>query len=158
MAKAKKIVKAGENLRNRTKEMLKKMNISKQINFSEEIIENIENGIDSVSKDENTYSVLTIKVLQNLNNETVIKNILEGKWNAEDLVKLEKETLNPEKWQKLQEKRLPKSKKERRKGTNMCPRCKSWYTTYKQAQTRSGDEGLTTRCYCEDCEYHWKFG
>ena len=155
MAKSKKKPNTREQLREKTRELIKQKNSE----LSEEIVEKIENGIDSVSKDDNSYTVLVIKAIHNLSNDEILKNILENKWKPEDLVRLERESLNPEKWQKLQELRLPKNvKKERRKGTNKCPRCKSWYTTYKQAQTRSGDEGLTTRCYCEDCEYHWKFG
>jgi len=110
-------------------------------------------------EDENEYARLIIKVIYNLRSDYVLKQIRSGNWNLEELLNLERETINPKKWQQLQEARLPKSiKKERVKGTNKCPKCKSWYTTYKQAQTRSGDEGLTTRCHCEDCDYHWKFG
>lgn len=105
------------------------------------------------------YARLVTKVFSNLNSDYVKNKLSTGLWNPEDIVCLERETLAPEKWGALQDARLPKNiVKERVKGTNMCPKCKSWYTTYKQAQTRSGDEGLTTRCYCEDCEHHWKFG
>jgi len=127
--------------------------------LSKDQIRTLEESLESKTETTDEYARLVIKIIQNLKSEYVMKNIRSGTFSIEEFLNLERETLNPTKWQALQEARMPKTvKKERVKGTNQCPRCKSWYTTYKQAQTRSGDEGLTTRCYCEDCEYHWKFG
>lgn len=121
-----------------------------------ETSEKIERGIKFT--DIQLYCITANKIYYNLkNNPYVLENIKNNKWDPSDIAEFSRETLNPDFWQKLQEERLPKSSKERIKGTNKCPRCKSWYTTYKQAQTRSGDEGLTTRCACEDCGHHWKF-
>lgn len=142
-------------LRTQTCEVLRK-NIPR---FSSKQIEELEEHIHNHCENNDIYIQTVIKVITNLKSEYVVKNIEKGEWSLDEFIKLERESLNPTKWQQLQEARLPKNvKKERVKGTNKCPRCKSWYTTYKQAQTRSGDEGLTTRCHCEDCDYHWKFG
>ena len=37
-----------------------------------------------------------------------------------------------------------------------CGKCKSKNTTYRQAQTRSGDEAMTTFATCLDCDNKWK--
>ena len=142
-----------EELRSNACEILKKNVTRFDVQQLEEIINTESEG------DQHRYAQMVIKAITNLKSEYVVKNIEDGNWTLQDFINLERESLNPTKWQTLQEARLPKNvKKERRKGTNRCPKCKSWYTTYKQAQTRSGDEGLTTRCHCEDCDYHWKFG
>jgi DNA-directed RNA polymerase subunit M/transcription elongation factor TFIIS len=126
--------------------------------YSQEQLVKLEQTVAESSTSNDEYSWKIVKCVENLGSEYVKSKIKSGEWKIEEIVNFERETLNPIKWQTLQDIRLPKNiKKERVKGTNMCPRCRSWYTSYKQAQTRSGDEGLTTRCHCEDCEYHWKF-
>ncbi len=142
-----------EELRTKTCDVLKKHVTRFNTKELEETINN------ECAEDQDRYAQLVIKAIENLKSEYVVKNIENGEWTLQEFINLERESLNPTKWQELQETRLPKNiKKERVKGTNKCPRCKSWYTTYKQAQTRSGDEGLTTRCHCDDCDHHWKFG
>jgi DNA-directed RNA polymerase subunit M/transcription elongation factor TFIIS len=127
--------------------------------LGQEVVKKLEYGINKYS-DESTehYAILCVKVISNLKNKTVMENITNGTWEPEEFANFKKDTLNPEKWQTLQELRLPKKAKERRKGRLKCPRCKSWYTTDHQLQTRSGDEGMTSRCACDDCGHHWKFG
>jgi DNA-directed RNA polymerase subunit M/transcription elongation factor TFIIS len=123
----------------------------------------IEEGIEANSKNDNgdfsvmLYTILTVKVLENLKNPYVINCIKNETWQPEDLAKLDKDALNPEKWQQLQETRLPKNiKKEMKKGVNKCKRCGSWYTDYTTAQTRSADEASTVFCRCLECEFRWK--
>lgn len=123
------------------------------------IAQELENGLYKLHNPEHEmqlYLVMANKIYTNIN-YTILNKLISKEWNPSELVNFTRETLKPLYWQKLQEDRLPKSKIERVKGTNKCPRCKSWFTTYKQAQTRSGDEGLTTRCACDDCGHHWKF-
>lgn len=38
-----------------------------------------------------------------------------------------------------------------------CGRCKQWKTRYRQAQTRSADEPMTTFVTCVNCGNRWKF-
>lgn len=118
----------------------------------------IEESISKISNGNiNIYLLYTVKILENLKNPYVIKCINDNIWNVENLVTFEKDTLNPEKWQHLQELRMPKNiKKEKKKGTSRCQRCKSWYVNYTTAQTRSADEPSTLFFYCTDCEYRWR--
>jgi len=131
--------------------------ISKKISKEKAI--SIEEGIfDSLERfNIMEYSILLVKVIESLKIPYVQEQLKKNIWKPEDLATMDKDILFPEKWQHLQELRMPKNIKERRKGTNKCPRCKSWYTTYSQAQTRSADEGLTTRVQCEDCSFVFKF-
>jgi len=46
---------------------------------------------------------------------------------------------------------------EQRVGTLECPKCHSFDTDYLQLQTSRGDEGMTTRAFCNECQYRWKF-
>jgi len=42
-------------------------------------------------------------------------------------------------------------------GILKCPKCKSMKTEYIEVQTRSADEPTTKKCFCNDCNYCWKF-
>lgn len=129
------------------------------LDFAFEIEESIAKAacIDDVI-DVMTYNMLVIKTLENLKSDYVLENLTKKVWNPEMLVDLDKYLLNPTKWQQIQDSRLPKNiKKERKMGVNICKQCKSWYTTFTQAQTRSADEGITTFVQCEDCGYRYKF-
>lgn len=124
----------------------------------------IEEGIEKNAKNSNgdfsimLYTILTVKILQSLKNQYVIDSIKNETWQPEDLAILDKDLLNPDKWQKLQDTRLPKNiKKEKKKGVNKCKRCGSWYTLCTgSAQLRSADEPMTNFMTCEDCEFRWK--
>jgi DNA-directed RNA polymerase subunit M/transcription elongation factor TFIIS len=123
--------------------------------------DDIEEGIYQESGDEfniTNYSILLVKILENIKIQHVQEQLRNGIWKASDLAKMDKDILNPEKWQRLQDCRLPKNvKQERKKGTNRCPRCKSFYTSYTQFQSRSADEGMTVKNTCSDCDFVWKF-
>jgi len=127
--------------------------------IKKDIILKLEDGIFNSSKNEiMTYTILLIKIIENLKIPHVQEQLKNGIWKPEDVATLEKDTLNPDKWQQIQDARLPKNiKKERKKGLYKCPRCRSFYCTYTQSQTRSADEGLTTRNECQDCGFVWKF-
>lgn len=150
-----------EDIRNKTRTLIEKL-ITKKL--PKGMASKIEEGIEHVAKSENDefnvmkYTILTIKVLENLKSQYVIECIKNETWKPENVASLDKDILNPERWQEIQDIRLPKNiKKEKKKGSNKCPRCKSWFTTHYQAQTRSADEPMTTFCACEDCDHHWKF-
>ena len=42
-------------------------------------------------------------------------------------------------------------------GLEKCPKCNKYNTIYNQVQTLSGDEPITTFCYCNDCSNRWRF-
>ena len=145
-----------EDLRDYSVKLIKKCLVHDKTLPADIIEEGIFDSLDQFNM--TAYTILLIKVLENLKIPYVKEQLKKGTWKPEDLCTLDKDTLFPEKWQQLQEIRLPKNaKKEKRKGTHKCPRCKSWYTTYSQAQTRSADEGLTTRVECSDCSFVFKF-
>ena len=47
--------------------------------------------------------------------------------------------------------------KEQADGMLVCPKCKSKKTEYVEVQTRSADEPTTKKCFCNNCNYRWKF-
>lgn len=105
----------------------------------------------------NEYCNRIVKIVENLKSDYVKENIKNGTWKYEEFYKLEKDVLNPEKWQKLHDIRNPKSMiKERKKGITKCPRCKSWITIFNLKQVRSADEGMTQFNECLDCSFFWK--
>jgi DNA-directed RNA polymerase subunit M/transcription elongation factor TFIIS len=112
----------------------------------------------------NEYCGRIIKILENLKNKDVTENLKNGSWKYNELHNLDKDILNPEKWQKLQDARNPKSiVTEKKKSLYKCPRCKNQYgITFNQVQSRSADEGMTTKLVCqnlegfEGCGYSWK--
>jgi len=127
--------------------------------MNDEIINSIEKGIFEISGINYTlYNMLIVKVLENLKNPYVLEQLNNKMWKPEDLATLDKDILNPEKWQKLQDIRLPKNtNKERKKGSNKCKKCGSREdVSYIQVQTRSADEGMTTKFFCGICEFVWK--
>lgn len=127
-----------------------------------EISAKIENEIYNVSnldKEINVqmYCMNLVKVMENLKIPHVITCINNETLKPEAIVTLDKDDLNPDKWQILQDIRLPKHiKKERVRGLNKCPKCHSWYSEYTTAQTRSSDEPSTLFFFCVDCEHRWK--
>jgi transcription elongation factor S-II len=38
-----------------------------------------------------------------------------------------------------------------------CKKCGKANVTYNQVQTRSGDEPMTTFCFCNECGFRWRF-
>ena len=132
-------------------------NCAKQLinNYSEEIEESI---FKTCGNDVNMYAVNIVKVVENLKNPYVNECINNKIWHPKDIHVFEKDVLNPDKWQLLQDIRFPKNiNKEKKKGVNRCKKCGSWYTLYSQAQTRSADEGFTTSVECQDCGFRYKF-
>jgi DNA-directed RNA polymerase subunit M/transcription elongation factor TFIIS len=131
--------------------------IDKLIKFDENTSRKIEEGIYNNSLNFMNYSIYTIKVLENLENPYVIECLKNKTWVPENLATMDKDILNPKKWQQLQEIRLPGNiQKELKKGNIKCKKCGSWYTTYTQAQTRSADEGITTFVVCSECSHRFK--
>lgn len=134
------------------------------INNIDDIAFQLEEGIYKISKNEKNnmnlmkYTINTVKIVENLKSKYVIEQIKNNTWKPEDIPNLDKDTLNPEKWQQIQDIRLPKNiKKEMKKGLNKCKRCGSWYTEVTgSAQLRSADEPMTLFHNCLICDWRWK--
>jgi len=106
--------------------------------------------------DVSLYNMLIVKIITNLKNSEVTNSLKNGTISYKNIASLEKDDLNSEKWQLLQNSRIPKEKKEIKKGIYKCQKCKSWETTHIQIQTRSADEGMTTKVSCTVCNNHWR--
>ncbi len=121
-------------------------------NLTEENIANILANINSNSTDDFSYAINAMKIYHNLVSSGVSPNgIL-----PEDILKFNRDELEPSKWQKIQELNPINQEEIRRKGIHKCPKCKSWYTKHIQLQTRSADEGMSVKCECTDCNFFWK--
>ena len=109
----------------------------------------------------NTYSQRYLAIVQNIDpekNPLFLKRILTGEWSFDYVSKVSQ--LNPELIEKIKnsiKNKQSTEKKAKTKGTFKCGKCKSWYTTYTQAQTRSADEPMTTFVVCLNCNNRWKF-
>jgi transcription elongation factor S-II len=93
-------------------------------------------------------------------NNSLLKNIEEGKINPVELAFLKPEELNPEKYEKiLKKKEVAEYKKNNKATTDIfkCSKCKSRKCTVHQQQTRSGDEPMTTYVTCQECGHVFKF-
>ncbi len=111
---------------------------------------------ESIYNKNDMYHILIIRAIENLKNTYCLESLRNNTWKPEEFAFMDKDILNPEKWQVLQDQRMPKNINIKRKGSHKCPKCKSWYTTFSQAQTRSADEGMTVRVECHDCSYVFK--
>lgn len=120
-------------------------------NFSDEILEK--------KCYDHTIEILNNQNLSlNINNFMIIYKPLFIKLyynvNCND-TKTTREELNPEKWNKLREKRTNLSKIIKKQGAIKCPKCDSIYTEYVVIQIRSADEPATIKVSCE-CGNKWK--
>lgn len=118
----------------------------------------VENKIhEHYGHDRNQYYGYIVKVIENMKSGYVKECVVNGLIKVEDIFSLEKDFLCPEKWQRLQDLRMPKSiVTERKKGMFKCKRCSSYYTAHVEKQTRGGDESTTIFVTCTDCLFSWK--
>ena len=70
---------------------------------------------------------------------------------------LERSKLNPDKWLTLYKNRTDVLNIKKKKGQTQCPKCKSWYTSHTESQTRSADESTTISVLCSECGYRFSF-
>jgi len=140
--------------------------------FSSEISESIELGIYNYAHErflENNiqpelllefYKQIFIKVYFNVkfnkNSQQVIDSLKNEKCDPEELAKMKREALFPDKWEQLYKNRTADLKKKRKKGQHQCRKCNSWFTSFTETQTRSADESMTISVTCDDCDNHWK--
>ena len=146
--------------------------------FNDRIIANkLEYGIskeaDKVFKEQkniiisytNIYLKVARKVLANItytpNSQSTKENISCNTWPPENIGLMSHEELYPELYAKIKEKvmnkHITKDNNENHEGMFKCGRCKTYKTTYTQAQTRSADEPMTTFVTCLNCNHRWKF-
>ena len=143
------------------------LNLEKGI-FNETIKFSKENGHElkwSNSEFLKKYSKLSRKVIANVtytpNAKMVKQKIISGEWNPETIASKTHQELYPEYHREIMEKVMKKyignTIEQEHDGFFTCGKCKSKKTTYRQAQTRSADEPMTTFVTCLNCENRWKF-
>ena len=144
-----------------------KINIEKGI-FNYTILICKENG-ESLSWKNNffvkEYSKNARKVLANLtytpNSQQVLQRLKDGMIKPEELASYTHEELNPDFWAeqklKVMSRYINTKPEQEHEGMFKCGKCKTYKTTYTQAQTRSADEPMTTFVTCLNCNNVWKF-
>lgn len=95
-------------------------------------------------------------------NDTLLKRVLDGRVQIEELTTLKPYEMRPETFEDLTtgEAELQKVIKRFTGVTSTmyeCPKCQSNECTYNELQTRSADEGSTTFVTCLKCSYNWAF-
>jgi transcription elongation factor S-II len=111
------------------------------------------------------YAQLSRKILANItytpNASDVKEKILEGTWKPEEIASMTHAQLNPEFFAEMKLKIMAKyintHPEQEHDGFFKCAKCKTFKTTYTQAQTRSADEPMTTFVTCLNCDNRWKF-
>ncbi len=111
------------------------------------------------------YSKTARKIIANLtytpNAPQLIKKINDGYIKPEELASYSHAELYPDFWaeQKLKtmSRHINTKPEQEHDGFFKCGKCKTYKTTYTQAQTRSADEPMTTFVTCLNCNIVWKF-
>lgn len=111
------------------------------------------------------YSIISRKIIANMtytpNAKDVIEKILTKEWQPETVASKTHAELYPKLHEdiktKIMSKYLNNHVEQEHEGFFTCGKCKSKKTTYRQAQTRSADEPMTTFVTCLDCNNRWKF-
>ena len=146
---------------------------------NEEISKNLEKGIynytlksceekNLIKKWSNNLFVLIYiqkvkSILFNLKNKKIFNDLINKKFKAHEMVFMNHQELQPEKWNDLIEAKKIKDenkfspKIEASTDDFTCFKCKSNKCTFYQLQTRSADEPMTTFVTCLNCGNRWKF-
>jgi len=131
---------------------------------SKEIELEMFNSLDGVSKDYKTKYRSIHFNLKDPKNQYLRRQVISGMIGAKQLVNMNPmELASPEIKQqrkKFEEYHLEAAKVDRMEATTdqfRCGKCKERKTTYRQLQTRSADEPMTTYVTCLSCNHHWKF-
>jgi DNA-directed RNA polymerase subunit M/transcription elongation factor TFIIS len=112
------------------------------------------------------YKTKAMKVILNLTtnpNASLMWDMIdEGDISPEDIVEIEPEHLDPERWEKTRKEVIDKIKFEKpdpetmADGVYSCRKCNSMKTSYYQLMTKSGDEGYTNFHSCNICYTRWR--
>ena len=155
--------------KSRTHFITKFEEIFKDNNNEENIPIQLEKGIyDHCGKSRdlsiNNYLKIARKVYSNItytaNAKMVKENIISNKWPAYYIASMTHKELYPELYSELKSivmaKYVGKVEDQEHDGFFKCGKCKTYKTTYTQAQTRSADEPMTTFVLCLNCNNRWK--
>ena len=123
------------------------------INYAEE------NGTPFLLSD--IYDTKINEIINTLeNNENLVKNINDNKFNLSNIAKLRPHELNPDKYEQIIKKKEDEDYKKNNQATTdlyKCPKCKKRKTIVTEKQTRAGDEPATVFVECKECGYQWRF-
>ena len=112
----------------------------------------------------NTAFRVFSNLTDNINSPLVWDMIDNGEIDPDEIVTINPEKLDPERWEKAKRTVIDKVMFEKpdpekmHDGEFTCPKCGSKKTTYYQLQTRSSDENMTVFVIDHVCGYRWRFG
>lgn len=103
--------------------------------------------------------------LKDKNNPGLRESVASGEISVERLAKMTSEEMASKERRELDEQikkqnlhnALGAEEPEAETTAFQCGRCKQWKCRYRQAQTRSADEPMTTFVTCVNCNHRWKF-
>ena len=114
------------------------------------------------------YMNKLVSIYQNIDPNSRIKNpdlivkVLAGEITPANLARASPQVLHPNNWTRLMEERSAETeylytrKSEETSTLFQCYKCKKSRTSYRQVQTRSSDEPMTTFITCLECGQRWK--
>ena len=107
---------------------------------------------------EEIYKTKVLEILDLLKNNTLVKNIEDGKIDSSKIAYMKPETLDPEKFKSLLDSREKEKNKNNSAGTNVfkCSKCKKSRSKVTQKQTRAADEPPTTIIECLECGHTFR--
>jgi transcription elongation factor S-II len=107
---------------------------------------------------EEIYKTKVVEILDLLKNNTLVKNIQEGKLDPSKIAYMKPEILDPEKFKSLLDSREKEKKKNDTVGTTVfkCSKCKKSRSKVTQKQTRAADEAPTTFVECLECGHTFR--
>jgi DNA-directed RNA polymerase subunit M/transcription elongation factor TFIIS len=107
---------------------------------------------------EEIYKTKVVEILDLLKNNTLVKNIEDGKIDPSKIAYMKPEILDPEKFKALLDSREKEKKKNDTVGTTVfkCSKCKKSRSKVTQKQTRAADEAPTTFVECLECGHTFR--
>lgn len=121
------------------------------------------NGVYGIKKEiyKNKFDDIIVNIDKSqIDNNYLLEAILNNEIDLENIAFLKPQSLYPEKWKKIIDRRnLIEDKKKNMATTNIfkCKKCHKKKCSVYQMQTRSADEPMTTFVNCLTCGASWKF-
>jgi len=156
-----------KQLREKTKTSFGKIISNELINKIEDSIYKF--SIDYATVNETPYLLEQIydtkddeilKLVKDIENDSFLKNLKNGKINCDKIAFMSPDELNPDKYDKIMKKKsLEEYKKNNQATSNVfeCRKCKNRKCQVVQRQTRAADEPATTIVTCMECGYEFSF-